>query len=180
MTTKICNVHLLTKMSKIGFEKIKLSFCLKFSILTRIAWLLQLQIDSSIYKVKVPFSQIESMFFKGSLFLQKFIKISTLSDFSSIFPTEFLQPKLRNWTQISTRSQSQAPDRNSEEKWKKNQISVFLYKPFWEKALFKGHYFSDENLLPNKQTKQIKSLFTDYNSLPEHLSKYTRTKEACA
>jgi len=46
------------------------------------------------------------------------------------------QSKLRIWIQISTPSQSQAPDRNLEEKWKKNWISVYVDKPFWEKAKF--------------------------------------------
>ena len=91
---------------------------------------------------------------KSSLLSEMFIQMSTLFDFSSIFPPNFLQPI--KVIQTSTPSQSQALNKNLKEKWKKNQISAYTYlhKPFREKATFskgqtKNYEIQFDPIVPN-------------------------------
>ena len=73
---------------------------------------------------------------KGSFFSKRFMKMSICSDFSPIFPLNFLMEIVIGWIwiQISTPSQSQAPSKNVEEKLKNNQSKWIFVKTLSRKS----------------------------------------------
>ena len=60
---------------------------------------------------------------KGSLISKRFIQISTLSNFSSIFSSKFLEANQSSGFKFKFSTQANhKPDRNLDEKWMKNPI----------------------------------------------------------